>query len=51
MALVGASHGSGATIISDGMSTVGHDQRQGPVRKTRGLIVGATHSAVKLASR
>lgn len=45
MALVGASHGSGATIISDGMSTVGRDPRQGPVRKMRGLIAGATTSA------
>jgi hypothetical protein len=51
MALVGASYGSGATIISDGMFTVGRDQRQGPVRKMRGLIAGAKHSAVKLASR
>jgi hypothetical protein len=51
MALVG-NHGSGATIIiSDGMFTVGRDQRQGPVRKMRGLIAGATHSTVKLASR
>lgn len=51
MALVGT-NGSGATIFSDGeVSTVGRDQRQDPVRKMRGLIAGATHSAVKLASR
>lgn len=35
----------------DGMSTVGRDHRQGPVRKVRGLIAGATHSIVKLALR
>lgn len=52
MALVGASHGSGATIVcNDGLSTVGRDHRQGPVRKVRGLIAGATHSTVKLALR
>jgi hypothetical protein len=42
MALVG-SYGSGATINhQDGQSTVGRDHRQGPVRKMRGLIAGAT---------
>jgi hypothetical protein len=51
MALVG-SYGSGATVIIRWeMFTVGSDRRQGPVRKMRGLIAGATQSTVKLASR
>jgi hypothetical protein len=42
MALVG-SYGGGATINhQDGLFTVGRDRRQGPVRKMRGLIAGAT---------
>jgi len=44
MALVG-SYGSGATINHPmEMFTVGRDQRQGPVRKMRGLIAGATQA-------
>jgi hypothetical protein len=44
MALVG-NHGSGATINSTMAGfTVGRDRRQGPVRKMRGLIAGATQA-------
>jgi hypothetical protein len=39
------SYGSGATINhQDGKFTVERDRKQGPVRKMRGLIAGATQA-------